>query len=1398
MIKVTNPEIRLLVEDAYGDFSGDLYQTETFSEWESIEAIKQSVYTALWNSAQTYYDLHDMWRNGFLSEASPTAFTDTDSRDVVDTVRKKVQISKQLAYLGLPQVPPAAAAGLLLNNMTRSNPDYYRYIGKGFFGSLQKTANGEPATNWVKEIRYILQGKPIPNILDPATLKPVPNMGAVTNRPVKVGVPQIPPAWDEYAPRKANAFHDENGQPYNGVYIGHADHARQLETPLGQKEKLTKGGIRPANPNMPDTPIYQTITHDDGTTEKKLMGMAQPGKRVNTGQGYGIERGKLGLDLRPPVGRELDPQSTSYLGTPADDQNPALPPGARGYKPQGLDTSNSGQDQFGKYKWYMANHPELFNQLLPRVLMSKQAQEDELARKSSGAYPKTFTPEKRGRIPTVRQPITMPVARRSPYAGQTDDFGLARTYKDVPDPERKGKTKRVPVTSDYYRRMFIPDPLDPSRKILAKPERQELDPATKAARIKAYKDEINKANEDLDKLEDSRDKLESELNSKGIDPKSDPDYVSIEKSILMANRRLNLFANRVDLLSKGTVEVPEKREIGRYGNRRVAYTPEEIEEIQTHRTLHGEKVTADNLYKFIQAGKIDYDEDGELQQIKVDGTVNRKVLSNNYELKPTPGPLITVSDGIRKLAMQISQTGDAKQRSELYRDMVAQASKGSKDDKAFAMYAENYALQVKPSDGTVYSASNKLGKESQGQPWSWARTDDKGNLFFIYQKNTKTYDIPVYLPGTVDDRKKGNPTSAGAWDAASANSPEVRAYHDKERETRSIQGGVDPITNIGFEGWLPHMRAAAKMGVQNGLSIIKKKLEKSADPLGNTGKNHMLYQGLAEKFDDLVHDSYLYMQYNMANAKALDLRLNNTARIDGDYTKRQFTHFYAALKQLDRWLQMNSEEGRPNWFVVGLRKGESVFDLPLTKLSEVLSRIDKDTSDGGHGHNLLYQTKIKSNYIKNDLKKYKAQDVLHEPTWDDPERRKNLPQGVPKDKSVYTANDDVSSYNYINVAFPTLKALFDEARRNYWEFAAKDMVLKVAQHKSNKGNLAGLFGDDLDMALAASKKGGRRKGKGSAGNDASVGDDFDNSSDNDIEDVDNPDSDVSFGDDEEGNMPGPSRSRLDGSGAEDDPKAKYRQLIGNKTPDQILAMRKAKYEKMEAIKAELDKRPDMGSSGNAAEQILLKMAATDVVTQIDALEELMKEARAKKFATPEEANDWIISSLPDRVDAKRIELQSRGKNKAVDTVDADQGIGDLSPQDYLDKTGAQIDPDPKWQQFAQKIYNADGETLEDDIQSLTQELYKLRNQSAIRKADKAVNYHLVKSLVDNASTMNDAQKRALYAKAKILVTHYKTLFDFSEIMPKILGDNPQRPEGENKPLAAVASTLGSRLRRKTG
>jgi hypothetical protein len=1410
MIRITDLEQKLVVEQIFGESCGELYTPETFSEWESFESHKQEIYETLWNSEQTFWDIYEMGQRGLFTEASPTAFSDTPTTDVPDVARKQVTISKQMAYLGLPQVPPQAAAGFLANNMVSSNPDYYRYIGKGFFGALQDRHNGKEPSNWVKEIRYILQGKPNALVIDRETMKPVPRMGAVTNRNPKEGVPQIPPAWNDYAPRKANAFQDEEtGQPYHGVYIGYGDHIKQLETKIGQKVQLTPGGNKTIKGDGKVHPITRIIRDEkgnpvmgpDGKPKTKVIGYVDRRKdqTVSTkGAGMDSSRGQIGADLRPPVlDKEADPDGSSYLGSPADPDNdiPALPPGARGYKPQSLSSSNALQRQWGQYKWYMMQNPQLFDRRLIRVLMAKQ-QKDRAAynrsQKIGQPYTRQFTPERKGRIPTDVVPIQRNVVRTTPYDNKPDGYGVARQYDPVDVTDKTGKTKSViqGVPQGHFRRMWHPDPNMPARKLLASPEKRDMTPEERQSLAAEFGKRAQKVHEEISELDQQISAIKKQAKLQGQDYTQNPEWKALTAQRAKKASLFDIYLKKVGDYERGTMTVPRPTQTGRFGNQRTAYTPEEEEEIRKKGTLNGKAVTAKSRDRFVKRGKLVRDENGKLIQMPTTGTVRKTVLPNNYFLTPAQGDPIVVSDNLRQLASQMGQAQDKAQRKEFQTQLMRAANSGKPDDKVFAKYCMQYGLKI-DKNGNIKATNPKMvSGKAMDIPWTWARTDEKGEIFYIYSKDQKQRDIPVYLPGVIDSRKPGNSTAAGGWDAAPSNAPEVRPYRDG-RQDRATHGYTEPSTGKTIAGWKMQMVQASEKGVQAGLAeLLQKKFSKQVDQFGNTGKEHKMYQDLMDAQGDIANSAYIYFQYNMANSKALDFRQNNTGRIDVQYVKRTFPHLYAACKQFDQWLDQKEDGKTPNRKFVQMRPGSSIFDLTFPDLAKVINLLGDHTrttnDDGEEDYDRLFQTKINTNYIKHKLKDYVATDYVKPAL-----KGGEIDPNPPKDRSHYNASGKRVNYNYINVGYKSLIHMFDEARRNYWEFAAKDMVIKMWQHMNTAGgNVSGLYGDSIDSARSGQSGAGgkRRKGQGTATNDVDAGD-----------------SGAQDGgpEGEEGGT-GPTRTRLVGDGAPES--GKGHQIIGRKTPAELWDYAHKYRQKINQIAQELKSSSDNGGIENAAQQLALIPAAKRNAIEIDVMAELNAEIEKKGQNLDDKAvEQWFMSEFEKRVKDRMLNKQKTGdKRQDINPVNMP---AERTPEEYI-KNAPQEGLDNQnqmWGAYASHILKVKPMELEELMNDFNEKLEAIPDRKSKEMAERTVTYHVLKSVLEKAPTMTSSDKRRLMTVATSITSDYKALYDLGDLLIKALANVPDEAPGAapvaptgNAAAPAAGGGLRGRLGRKTG
>lgn len=1418
MIKLTNQEFLNEVESIYGD-SSNMYMVETFSEWEESETTKNEIYEAVWNATNTFYDVMELTNLGYLSESNPLDFDSGESKDLPDIGRKKVTISPKMAYLGLPQVPPKAAGGLMANNLISSNPQNYDYIGKGFFGALQDRHQGKQVGNWAAEIRYILPGRGVNWIIDNKTQKPIPNLGAVTNRPIADGSIEVPPDWNtfgktktgqSYGKDKSNAFVGQDGKPFQGVYVGYEDTIRQLETPIGVPERL-----------------------NSKTVSKR--------------------RGEVEADLRPPVTSDIDPDGNSYTGTDDDEGGRSIPPGARGYKPQAYDTSKSLQKRWGHYKRAMMMNPALFDKRLTAVLMRKQqaarnglnqnrfdiqsrnddrhpilkgngpATNGSIGDQWKRTYPSGIVPNPyravpggKGYIPTEEIPMTVNTSPDYSGMNRGKDWGRARMYRKplpgeapVPEEEKEeeeeeegeeGNKKRNSgkdvALSKNNRRMWIPDPTEPGKMILAPLAKRTMTDAELENKSIFFMQKADEADQRVEKIQDEMDAIAAQF------PPGDTEHTKNSKfRKLSAQKRkdekiAHIYLAAIDKYSHGKIIVPKMIQTGRFGHNRIPYTPEEQKQLAKDGKS---KRTIDN-------GKFARDENGELTQRPTMGAVRRMVLPNNYKLSPVPGDALVLSLGFTKalLNQQAAVKGEVKANS-----IKDHADFSNQADTTYCDNMKTCAFMVN-KDGTFYATTNVDPVALRNkQRWSWAKRDDNGKLFYRYTKDTKSYNIPMYSPGVIDKRGKNNTTVLGGWDSAPNAAAERRPYYDKRRQIMSVSG-YDPKTNERvnnqWDGWIGKMEAASRLGVQAGLSDVKKKLSKKSDSRGGTGENHEDYIKLNQMNVDIEQMIIMYFMENMRNSKALDLNFNNMSRLDMEYSKKTFPYLYAAIRQTDQWLKKLNEEGITNARAMGIRK--SIVDMNLVEVANFLKKLKEYTGDEDGSYQNFGQTKINSRYSKSSrgnpdgLKKHVADTTIKPTLHADPkhqgEARPIPKRGFPH----YNAYDRIDRYKYLNLNADSLGDMIGEARRNYWEFAAKDMVIKVWQHlfarKTGKQVYeTGLMGSSSDedgesVENAAVSGGGKSKNKSGrtrrdakAAFDATLGSEFHDK-----------DAKLNF-DDKSGED---IYDAPEAGGHIDDIKRRAGdQAFGRLKPGQLMAKR------MEII-ARREQEIQDSDSPDMASMISIRLAKLDADEEMKVLSQLEQEADEQGLMRHEKSN-YIFKNIRMRKEQALADKHEQMKKERKTTP----VIKDLSNNKESDKPNINETPD-EFLSRVESTTNVNDPTLaklgrelivnrvkESDSMEWYEDYYrKLTSNKAKADADNIVSYHAIKCLQQVLPKMDDHQKTQIKKFLERLHSSYNDFFSLQEFGKKILdSSNQQAPEATPEPQGvAHQGGLGNRMKRK--
>lgn len=1299
MIKSNDIEIMQFIESIYGE-KKEVFLVENFSEWEKFQSIHEEIYEAAWNNTQLFYDIFEMSCKGYFNEGPPSR-PQEDRFEVPDIARKQVTISPKMAYLGLPQVPPRAAGGLFTNNLTSSNPTYYRYIGHGFYGALRDREMGKAPQNWVKEIRYVVGSKPIaPHIIDRVTNKPIPNLGAVTNRPIKENEPQIPPDWNEYSPKKASAFSDEEGNKYHGVYVGYDDTIKQLETPIGHKIKLTQGGY-----------------YDDKDT----------GEKVYKGSGGGIRRGEIEADLSPPIKGDPD----SYLGIDTKDGQPKISPRAAGYWAQALDTSKARANQWGQYKYLFTTQPQIFDQRLLRVLLNKQNKQ-QLA-KQYGDKTLNFTPSKYGQIPTTSAPITRNAVRREPYDGKHTDYGKAYDYRDNP-----------PTWKGYYRRMWVPDPTEPGRKILDPVKQVPASPEYLEKMKNLHMLKLEKLSGILDSLKAKKTNIIQKYKGNPALAQSDPEYIEISKNLKKFKSQYYDAYLNVQNYHTGQQTTFDPQEIGRYGSLKVPYTDEEIEQIKATGRDPATGETIKNQYRFIKRGKFVKDEEGEKIKRPIMGAAWKTQLKNNYHLIPIPGDPIVLSKEFLPFALRFSnrpQKNEARNISSGESSLMESAR--TNEDKIFARYYAGYGLRAL-SNGTFF-ATRQVNTQAR-KIWSWAKTDEKGNLFFVYRKDRNEHTIPVYFPGTVDGRKPGKPTIAGGFESAPTSAPETRVIRDKRREQIALTG-VDPQTNERiFDGWQAVILESAQKGVGAGLKALEKTLRKFKDFEGNSGTNHYQYKDLANQAQDMQNEAYIYMQYNLRNSKFIDIATNEVGHLDERYIKDTFTHLYAALKQYDKWLNaIDPATNKPNRMTIKMGT-KSLFDLSFVQLQKFMDRMKHVAGDD------IGQIKIRKEYIKRGLKDH-VSDMHFAPV----RRAFNRGEEVsPPDAPTFTHtdfNNNKTSYQLLNLNINTLNELLNEARRNYLVFAAKDMVIKIWQHKYPVGAAGTLNqGDDRIAATLAN---------------------------------------IIHGDDDDKKVQG-------GLNAQDKRlrnKGSYSEKLKTMRPSELLAYFKSRKDNLLNQQQEL-KTAEITPENTvdpAIANISIKLGLEETDSQKELLEEIIQGVKNDdKSYSPEQFDVEVMKRF-----AEQLPLWAEKKRKASMAANIyTKPEGQHTPL-TLDKFYSSMTPDkllndPNISDLSNKLIKISSKNISDVAEEVAVYIQRLGSNDLIQKAQNTITYNVLKNLERLSPSLNENQRKFWHSASKLLKNEYVVLFDLADLVPQVI---PLKPEQEQKSTPA-RSGLGGRINKK--
>jgi hypothetical protein len=362
MIKVTDTAQLKMLGEQYGE--GEFFYPETFLEFEQIEQIKTEAYHAMWDAVQSTYDLYETaWNDRHLfNEAGWRDRVDVDTKAMPNIPREFIKFGHDDARY-LRQADPRTHAAMLTNRYS-ANPKDAPYVGWGLFGALQARANGEQVGNYAPEVRTTIQGRRIQSIRNKKDGTTIPLVMAITKRPIDPNKPEVMPKgykshekWkvDPKTGQKTYSPQASEGEwgPQNGVYTGFADAIEKIETKIGHPMKN-----RPAN------------------------------------------KGEVGANLNPPVPRDIDPTSQSYLGVKDPVTGEKLPPAAAGYKPQGVDTSTTFYDALNKWLRGMQQNPEMFDK---RYLGSMMRQQQAGKRDASGRV--SFgTGGRHGYVPTQASP----------------------------------------------------------------------------------------------------------------------------------------------------------------------------------------------------------------------------------------------------------------------------------------------------------------------------------------------------------------------------------------------------------------------------------------------------------------------------------------------------------------------------------------------------------------------------------------------------------------------------------------------------------------------------------------------------------------------------------------------------------------------------------------------------------------------------------------------------------------------------------------------------------------------------------------------------------------------------------------------------------------------------------